>query len=80
MQHSQGRKENDMAKARSKSKPKSFVEVSRESTKAAMESRQRRRKNRTQGNIQKSARVAKQKQTAATKSAMKRIKNKGTAI
>jgi len=70
-----------MSKAKTKSKPKTFLQVSHETTRAAQASRERIKKNPVQGNMQKSARVAAQKRKTAVAKANKTAKKytRGTA-
>ena len=70
-----------MAKAKTKSKPKTMLEISHEHTKAVQASRDRIKRNPVQGNMQKSARVAAQKRKTAVAKANKTAKKytRGTA-
>lgn len=70
-----------MAKAKSNSKPKTFMQVSHETTREAQASRDRIKRNPVQGNMQKSARVAAQKRKTAVAKANKTAKRytRGTA-
>ena len=66
-----------MAKAKTKSKPKTLTQVSRQTTKAKQASRQRIQSNPVQGNIQKTARVEAQKRQKAASGATKRVRGTG---